>query len=224
MQDKSVYVLESILPCEHHDLENQYDISDKNEIKCYREFIGVYDSVSNAEKDINELVFRKNEEVKLFGGFEYFGFVVSEKYLNNSLDENGNVSYFESCRTYLSDGRLNCISDCDYRCNKIFSGRDEPVKYINKNDFCLYLSGNRLIPVLVAETSPTKELLNKQFKNGYKGDFTDDSGTVVIKDYGHDHPFAPMLFPIWNLKNYELPETLKTGLHTELERYIDEGI
>ena len=219
---KSVYCLESVMPKTAKTDDTMYDKSDLDEIRCHREFIGIYDSVSKAEYDMMTLIDANEKIIKEYDvGFRYFCFVIIERYLNDAIDEYGNISYFESQRVYLGNGQLNCVSDYDYRCIKTFNGRDESIKNLKPNDFCWILNKNILVPAVIIDCPPTKDELNKRFKNGFNGDFTDDSGTVVTIDCGHHHSLAVNMFPIDLLEFYKMSDNIKNKLIKEKEDYLN---
>ena len=88
-------------------------------IICSIERIGVYDDVKKAETDLTELI-QLNERLnwKYGSKSKYFCFTLDELYLNNAIYGVDNISTFESRRSYLNDGRLNCFSDYDVTFNK----------------------------------------------------------------------------------------------------------
>lgn len=191
---KSVYVLEAVTPEMSYEYDDDYMTDEDGNVSCYRERIGCFSSVEKAEAAVKRLVELKEEEVKHYGGFRYFGFVLDEVCLDDCFDEYSSTRHFESRRSYLSDGTLNCYSDLDFACKKKFAGRDEPQK-VKKGDYVLVLTNDRIVPMLMEETSMTKDEWAKRFKPGVTGDFTDDSGLAFGVIGGHDHPFAPNVFP-----------------------------
>lgn len=215
---KSAYVLESVEAIGDSVLEDSYSINHEDgSINCRREIIGVYDSVENAEKDIRRLIKQGGEYVN------YFAFVLTEHYMNNSfhLGKFNSPSLFESIRTYLGDGRLNCFSDYDDGCVKKFIGRTTPQKFVKDGDYCLVLNGDKIYPIILLKTTPTKKYCDMVFQHGFVGDCTDDSGVAIGTEGGHFHPRTPSVFPLWNLKNYSIDEKTKTQLTNEKARYED---
>lgn len=221
MTNTSIYVLEGITPKYNYD-ETDFVKDDFGNIICSVDRIGVYDDVKKAETDLTELI-QLNERLnwKYDSKSKYFCFTLDELYLNNAIYGAGNISTFESRRSYLNDGRLNCFSDYDDRCCKKFYGRSEPLKYVKNGDYCFMLSGNKLVPILLEECSPTVETLKARFKHQYVGDFTDDSGLAFSVGNGHIHPMSPTIFPNWNLPEYTFTDELKTKLMAEREKYFN---
>jgi len=195
---KSVYTLKSIFPISGKDgYKWDYETDDENNFKCFVDDVGVFSSIKSAENAIATLVGNKAQENIKWKNWEtYIGFIVEEHYIDDSVNEFGDISHFESYRSYLSNGTLNCVSECDERCNKKFSGTKYPNIHVKKGDIALVFNGRKLIPVLVESTSVTKEEWKNRMKPGTYGDYTDDSGLVFTAYNGHMHPFAPLLFPI----------------------------
>lgn len=195
----SLFTLFAIHPRINRDGKKGHYIKDEcNCFECWKEHVGVFSSIKEAEKVIKILVDEKNDENSRWKGWDtYVGFVLDEHYLDDALyGEGNNVSAFESCRSYLSNGEINCISECDDRCMKKFIGTRFPNKHVKKGDIALELCGDYLMPVLVEDTSMTREYWKSHFKPGVSGDYTDDSGLAFSAFNGHVHPFAPMLFPM----------------------------
>lgn len=147
--------------------------------------------------------------------------MLDEHYVNDAIDKHGNISLFESSRSYLSDGSLNCISDCDYRCKKKFNGTDCQNTHIKKGDIALEFNHDILTPVLVEELSMTKDEWKERFKLDVYGDFTDDSGLAFSAYYGHVHPFAPTLFPLSCLPYAKILKADMMKMEKEKNKYFN---
>lgn len=109
------------------------------------------------------------------------------------------VCEFKTVRSYLPDGSLNCMSDCDSSCEVEFRGRSVPVK-CKKDDFVMTIYSGVARVGVVVDTPRTKEEWQYDFNPEVAGDYTDDSYTIVEVNNGHDHPFSPDVFPIpWKI-------------------------
>lgn len=201
MKKKTVFELIAIMPNEHSTVEEvgKYDIDRFGNILSHEEFIGIYENVNTAEKMIKALIRKNVHANETWGSWvQYFCFILTERQLNPKIDKHWNVPEFESVRSYLADGTLNCVSDYDSSCKKKFNGREIPTR-VKDGDFAYYCMKDKIVPILMEKVSYTKDEWKKHFKPGVKGDFTDDSGYAYIIGYGHDHPFSPYVFPLTNL-------------------------
>lgn len=224
MTKRSLYLLESVRLCYKDDeVGNEVlDINEDNEIRLYREKVGIFDSVENVESTIKELI-RYDEKYKQHSSlWGYFGFLVDEHYLNDCLyGDDGNISGFESTRSYFSNGELNYFSDLDERGDKQYRGSDNPGKYIKSGDFVYCLLGHKLIPGIVDKIPMTKDEWKSRFKPDVYGDFFDDSGIVVTLD-GHRHPMWTRVFPESRVENGKISENIKKKLIERMENYHKE--
>jgi len=207
---KSAFVLEAIHPCVHRDgRKGHYEKDGEGCFKCWKQTVGVFSSIDKAEETIRTLVKTQSDQnIKWKGWKVYVGFLLIEHYVDDALFGDGNnISNFESCRSYLSDGSLNCISDCDDRCEKKFVGTSCPNSHVMKESIALELCGDCLMPVLVESTSMTIDEWKRLFKEDTTGDWTDDSGLAFSANHGHVHPFAPLLFPMRCLPHAIIPQS-----------------
>lgn len=222
MKKKSFYVLSAINPCTHRDGRKGHYVKDKHgNIKCHTERIGVYSSVEKAEAAIRKMIEAEEAECKEYKTWEKcFGYILDEIYLDDGLDDNGYPVYFESRRTYLNNGTLNCFSDLDWRCRKKFRGRmtSQYIKesmsakeYIEfkKNGIIAYEWRESCIaPIILTEFAPTAKEWKARVKPGVCGDVTDDSGIAYDTIGGHHHPFSPNVFPLSALTCAKLTKEL----------------
>lgn len=218
----SIFLLESITPVYKDDADGNevLDINDKFEIKTYRERIGVFSSVKEAEKAIDRLIHRQNRYSEHSYCWKYFGFLLDELYLDGCFyGDDENTSGFESTRSYFSDGTLNYFSDFDERCEKEYRGSDNPGKFIKPGDFVYCLMGNRLVPALVDQIPFTEDEWKKRFKPGVFGDFIDDSGTVYMLN-GHHHPMWSRVFPIGDLTD-GMSDKIKEKIYISMKKEKD---
>lgn len=227
MNGKSVYILESIMPNQdRHDI-NKYEFADKNcgSVSCRRIRIGVYDDVKLAEADIQTLVKEQEDfNLRYDDWLIHFGFVLTEVYLNSALRDNGDILYFASVRSYDCNGDLICLSDYDSDCEKKFIGREVPVKGVKPGEFCLYLSGNEVIPIYLDTCAISKEEWAKRFEAGVQGDFTDDSGLGFDVSTGHMHPASCDVFPMYCLPRYVLDDEVKDKCLARRMEYYDDSV
>jgi len=210
----TIYILKAYTPVSDEELpgEERYVI-EHDWVKVTSEFTGVFDSVEAAEKAIkNTVSYRKQNNNWYSDWTDYCAFVLTEHELNAGLDEYCNPPGYESVRSYLGNGELNCFSDYDDRCKKPFVGRDDVSKYVKEGDYAFYLRGKKLVPILIDKLAFTKAQWKELFAEGVAGDATDDSGLAYIADYGHDHPFSPYVFPLSVLPHYKMSEDLKSRL------------
>lgn len=154
---------------------------------------------------------------------DYICFELIELYLNEGVDANGNYPSFESVRTYNRRGELHGVSDLDDRCRKHFVGRDDPIEGVSEGDFCWLVGYRTIAPILYDKAPMTRAEVKSRFKNGYAGDFTDDSGLAFTVDSGHEHPSPLYVFPLSALPFADLSEELKSKMLDFRERYYAGG-
>jgi len=219
----TIYILKAYTPVSDEELPGEeHYVVEHDDVKVSSEFIGVFDSVEVAEKTIKDLVANRKQHADWYSDWtNYCAFVLTEHELNVGLNDYGNPLGYESVRSYLGNGELNCFSDYDDRCKKPFVGRDDVSKYVKEGDYAFYLRGKKLVPILVDKLAFTKAQWKEQFAEGVAGDVTDDSGLAYIVDYGHDHPFSPYVFPLNILPCYEMSEDLKDKLQKEKIAYMN---
>ena len=229
----SIYILTSITALEAKDGRKGHYRKDENGIiPVYSERIGLFSSVKKAEEAIKQLIKQESESSWKSWNIP-FGYILDELYLDEGLWNsdwcNGSsnpwmcVSHFESRRSYLANGELNCFSDLDDRCVKKFNGRSEPIKHIKKGDYAWVTYGNELVPVLVEEVAMTKEEWKKKMKPGVYGDDTDDSGIVFTPNNGHEHPFSPNVFPLSCLPYAKITKEIKKECEKARKEYLNGG-
>ena len=223
VERKSVFVLKAILPEGHPELEGKYDQNLENgDIEAQSVQLGIFDSVEAAEENIKlalKVQADRLERHPEWGHSRYVCFELIEFYLNEGIDGDGNTPRFESRRTYDGNGDLHCVSDLDDRCMKRFTGRDEPVKGVNEGDFCWHVGPDMIYPILYDKPPMTTIEIKSRFKNGYAGDFTDDSGLAFTVDSGHEHPSPLYVFPLSALPLAELTEEMKRKMLDLREKY-----
>ena len=119
MTNTSIYVLEGITPKYNYD-ETDFVKDDFGNIICSVERIGVYDDVNKAETDLTELI-QLNERLnwKYGSKSKYFCFTLDELYLNNAIYGAGNISTFESRRSYLN-GRNEIVKNGEKKTKNLF--------------------------------------------------------------------------------------------------------
>ena len=151
--------------------------------------LGVFDSVENAEAFMKMYIDKVKRE-RWYS--ETHCFVIYEKTLNRGLSAKWNsVCEFESIRSYLPDGTLYCDSPYDDACEKPFRGRSAETIRLKVGDlaWCWWCGG--IHPCLVAALPMTDVRYQECVRNCGKElglDYTDDSYTVYLGGYGHDHP------------------------------------
>ena len=220
---KSVFVLKAIQPRENPEVYGKYDQNLENgDIEARNVQLGIFDSVEKAEDNIRLALKVQADGLKKHPEWEegkYVCFELIELYLNEGIDGEGDYPVFESRRTYDGNGELHCVSDLDDRCKKQFIGRDKPVKGVNKGDFCWYVGGDSIFPILYDKAPMTSDEIKSRFKNGFAGDFTDDSGLAFTVDGGHVHPSPLYVFPLSALPFAELSEDMKNKMRDLREKF-----
>lgn len=224
MKNKSVYILEAIQPRVAVDgKKGHYEKDEDENVKCWRERIGIFSSVKLAERAMHQFIDAHEHMYVEWKMWErHFGFMLEEVRLDDEIDEFDNFGDFESVRSYLADGTLNCFSDYDSRCKKKFTGRDEPQRFVKSGEYAWLYQGDHLTPILIDKLSITKDEWTKHFKPGVAGDFTDDSGVSFTSEY-HIHPFAVNVFPFSALKFAKLTKKLKTKMNKAKKEYYSES-
>lgn len=152
----------------------------------YESALGVYSSVKKAEAMI-----RVHMEKNADNGIPMLGYVLYENAMDD-LSLHGPwkcIPAFVSVRTYLADGTLNAICECDDACEKKWHGRDASTIRFKSGDFVSVWLGSRIEPMLVGGIP-----INSEEK--IVGDWTDDCYLAYPVTGGHCHPFVPYVFPI----------------------------
>lgn len=184
---------------------------------------GVFTSVRRAEYAIKKIVKANASAVSAgWESFHYFGFTLVEHYADDAFYGGDNVCTFRSFRSYLPDGTLNYFSDTDDACEKKFKGTRTASK-LSAGQFAWILCGDRATPTLVEAVPYTREEWKVKMKKGVYGDFTDDSGIdFPARGGGHDHNFAPLLFP----ENGELciSDKAKSDMKAARRNWLNYGI
>ena len=176
--------------------------------------IGIFSSLDKAEKAMMQTV-EENKDMP----FVNLGFFIAERevddpHFNEQWDSLGS---FVSLRSYLADGTVNCISRMDTSCKKKFRGREDKI-CLKTGDLAWWYCGSKIKPVLIGELPLSASEWKKRIK-GF-GDFTDDSYTVFTVFAGHEHPFAPNIFPYTG----KISKILLKKLETERDWYYDGNI
>ena len=223
VERKSVFVLKAINPVGHPEWEEKYDQNLENgDIEAQSVQLGIFDSVEAAEENIKLALKVQDDRLERhpeWGHSRFVCFELIEFYLNEGIDGDGNTPWFKSRRTYDGNGDLHCVSDLDDRCKKRFTGRDEPVRGVNEGDFCWYVGHNSISPILYDKAPLTHDEIKSLFKDGFSGDFTDDSGLAFTVDSGHEHPSPLYVFPLSALPLAELTEEMKNKMLDLREKY-----
>jgi len=201
----------------------------KEGVKLCRLDAGVFTTVRRAEKAIRKMVEERAKEVgQRWADWPRFGFVLVEHRLDDPFQRDGESSWpveFRSVRTYLGDGTLNYFSDTDEACEKKFRGTSTPNRF-GRGKFAWILRGDgRAVPTLVEAEPFTKEEWRAKFKRGCSGDFTDDSGIdFPLPSTGHEHTFAPFLFPLSALPGVRIPADDKDEMRASRASWRKNGI
>ena len=159
--------------------------------EAYEQALGVFDSVENAETFMRMYI-DKVKSLSAHWYSEFHCFVIFEKTLNRGLSAKwDSVCEFESVRSYLPDGTLYCDSPYDDACEKPFRGRSAETIRLKVGDlaWCWWCGG--IHPCLVAALPMTDVRYQECVRNYGRElglDYTDDSYTVYLGGYGHDHP------------------------------------
>ena len=191
--------------------------------------VGVFSTVRRAEKAVKRMVGERTKAIA--EGWEddpWFGFVLVEHRLDDPFQGDGKSVWpveFRSVRTYLGDGTLNYFSDTDGACEKKFRGTSIPNRF-GKGKFAWILRGDgRAVPTLVEAEPYTKAEWKARFKRGCSGDFTDDSGIdFPLPSGGHEHTFAPFLFPLSALPRIRIPKADKAEMRRSRDEWRKTGI
>ena len=156
--------------------------------------LGVYSSVKKAEAMI-----RIHMEKNARDGIPMLGYVLYE----NAVDDLALrgpwkcIPAFMSVRTYLADGTLNAVCECDDACEKKWYGRDVSTIKFKSGDFVKVWLGSRIEPMLVAGSPISRD-------EKIVGDWSDDCYLAYPVTGGHCHPFVPYVFPVdggWQLSS-----------------------
>ena len=221
-KNRSVYVLSAYSIQEDED-NNPKLAQDGVSVKLRRDSQAVFSTVKNAEQAIKKLVLDKTSSIN--SGYEdhqYFGFTLVEHYLDDMFYSNECTCSFRSYRTYLPDGRLNYFSNTDEACAKKFKGTSCPSRF-KSGDFAWILRDNCATPTLIEAEPYTKEEWKKNFAHRAYGDCFDDSGIdFPFNANGHDHTFAPMLFPA--TKDLNIPDEAKSAMRAARRNWLNYGI
>ena len=197
-------------------------LSDGVSVKLWRSEHAVFTSVKKAENAIAKIAECRAQEIeKGWQVFKHFGFTLIEHYVDDPFYSDGSVCSFRSYRTYLPDGKLNYFSDTDEACTKKFRGTSIPSRF-SRGDFAWILCGVYASPTLIEAEPYSKLEWKKKFKAGLAGDFTDDSGIdFPLNSNGHDHTFAPLLFPV--SKDLHIPEEAKMSMRASQRNWLNYG-
>lgn len=220
---KKIFVLESFEPVEGSRKGTFERAGDGVSVKLRSGACGVFSSVGKAEKAIAAMVKAKESEIASWGGPRYFGFALIEHRLDDPfLPDSATPCRFRSYRTYLGDGTLNCFSDTDDACEKKFKGAKRASRF-RKGDFAWTLRRGKAVPALVECEAYTVEEWKAKMRPGAYGDCTDDSGIdfpyFPYGNCGHDHTFAPLLFPLKALP-CGIPRAAMAKMKSARRRYL----
>lgn len=201
----------------------------KDGVRLHRCDVGVFSTVRRAEKAVRKMVEERAREIaEGWDDRPRFGFVLVEHRLDDPFQEGIDDVWpaeFRSVRTYLGDGSLNYFSDTDGACEKKFRGTSTPNRF-GRGKFAWILRGDgRAVPTLVEAEPYTKAEWKARFKRGCSGDFTDDSGIdFPLPSRGHEHTFAPFLFPLSALPGVKIPKADKDKMRRERAEWRRTGI
>ena len=160
--------------------------------------LGVFDSVEKAEAFMKMFIDKVKRERWCS---EFHCFVIYEKTLNRGLSAKwDSVCEFESVRSYLPDGTLYCDSPYDDACEKPFRGRSAETIKLKVGDLAWRLWDDEIQPCLVAGLPMTDVRYQECVRNCGKElglDYSDDSYTVYLGGYGHDHPACWLCMPYY---------------------------
>ena len=162
-------------------------------ILTHEQHLGIFTTVENAELMSQEYLAHLSESDVLLGFFLY------ERPLDESSETSEEVCLggHKSVRSYLADGTLNCFSDLDTECVKLFTGRDPGTLKVKKGDYAYAYQRDRVVPMLVGALPPNRKWFERRKRRdpGFAGgDYSDDSYWGLEID-GHFHPFAADVFP-----------------------------
>lgn len=155
--------------------------------------LGIFDCVSGAEQFLQSYIEKHRKY------YQFFGFFLYEKTLNDGLQEDWQeLCYYQSVWSYLPDGTLYCYSPYDTTCKKPFRGRPAETIPLKGGDLAWWWNGSRILPVLVGILPLTDVEYAQRAKAighdcGY--DYSDDSYLVDLYPHTHDHPMTWALFP-----------------------------
>ena len=198
-------------------------MKDNASIKLRQTQCGVFSSVKRAERAILKIAKARDEEIASgWSDLHYFGFALVEHYCDDAFFNESNVCTFRSFRTYLPNGQLNYFSDTDEACKKKFRGTSMASRF-SPGDFAWVLAADHAFPTLVEAESYSREEWRAKMKKGVSGDFTDDSGIdFPYRGGGHDHTFAPLLFP--ESKELHIPEEAKSEMKAARRNWLNCGV
>ena len=186
--------------------------------KADEEELGVFDSVEKAEAFMRMFIDKVRKESQRWYS-EFHCFLIFEKTLNRGLSAKWeSVCQFESVRSYLPDGTLYCDSPYDDACEKPFRGRPAETIKLKVGDIAWCWWGGGIHPCLVSDLPMTdvryQELVQERGEElGW--DFTDDSYTVYIGGYGHDHPVCWNCMPYYGKISKRCLQRIHASKHRE---------
>ncbi|MBR4517610.1 MAG: hypothetical protein IKO65_01270 [Victivallales bacterium] len=187
-----LFELKSITRSSNKRPDGSYKVSEQE--------LGVFDSVEKAEAFMKMYI----DKVKGYSDWQYSElhcFVIYEKTLNRGLSEKwDSVCEFEGIRSYYPDGTLYCDSPYDDACEKPFRGRPAETIKLKVGDIAWCWWGDGIHPCLVAGLPMTDvHYQQRTEKLGHEMglDYTDDSYTVYLGGYGHDHPACWLCMPYY---------------------------
>ena len=157
-------------------------------LPAYKEQIGVFSSVKKAEKAMMNAVENCSDSGVV-------GYVLTEQ-LVDCIDAD-ELSFFESIRTYCSDGSLNYAMDCDSRCLKKFKGAKHSGRFHSGDYAFIYNEHSScFMPSLIEKEPMSREEWHAHMDRNCAGDYTDDSFINFLPNVkGHVHSLAVMAFP-----------------------------
>ena len=171
----------------------------------HKSALGVFASVEKAEAMIR-IHREKMCEFSSMVGYALYEHQLDDLSLHGPWKQ---IPEFLSVRTYLADGTLNAVCDCDSTCEKAWRGRDAATIHFKRGDFVSVWQGDRIVPMLIGGVpSATKEKI--------VGDWSDDCYLAYSISDGHSHPFAPYVFPL--VADRTLTERMKRKLLDVRER------
>ena len=182
-------------------------------ILTHEQHLGIFTTVENAERMIRGYLAHLSESDVLLGFFLY------ERPLDESYGTSEEVCLggHKSVRSYLADGTLNCFSDLDTECVKLFTGRDPSTLKVKKGGYAYAYQRDRVVPMLVGALPPDRKWFERQKRKdpSFMGsDWGDDCYWGLGID-GHFHPFAADMFPAFCPINKAIKKKLDYSYRVE---------
>ena len=173
--------------------------------------LGIFTSVECAETMIKSYVSGCSHDVLLV-------FILYERSVDQVCEPGGHFRLYESIRSYLPNGDLNCESDLDSECEKLFKVQNPETLKLKNGDYAYAYEYGKAIPILVGAIPVDQSWYERRKKKDSSfqgGDWSDDA-YFALSVNGRFHPSAPMVFPEFCPINKSVKRKLDYSLKVEM--------